>query len=66
MFYQSYSNILIKLRQPTIFEPDDIGNGYKPQKKVQNIWPTLYLYSWLSLEVYNSFICNLAQKWQVA
>ena len=23
--FQSYSNILVKLRQPTIFEPDDIA-----------------------------------------
>ena len=36
MFYQSYSNILIKLRQPAIFEPDDIGKSYIPQKKAMN------------------------------
>ena len=65
MFYQSYSNILIKLRQPAIFEPDDLGKSYLPQMKAQNIWPTLYLYSGLSFEVCNSFICHLAQKWQV-
>ena len=28
MFYQSHSNILIKHRQPVIFEPDDIGKSY--------------------------------------
>ena len=33
MFYQSYSRILIKLRQPAILEPDDIGKSYIPQKK---------------------------------
>ena len=65
MFYLSYSNILIKLRQPFIFEPDEIGKSYTPQKKAQNIWPTIYLYSGLSFEVYNSFLCHLAQKWQV-
>ena len=33
MFYQSYSNILIKLRQTAIFEPDDIWKSYILQKK---------------------------------
>ena len=65
MFYQSYSNILIKLRKPAIFEPDEVGKSYIPQKKAQNIWLTLYLYSGLSFEVYNSFLFHLAQKWQV-
>ena len=37
MFYQSYSNILIKLRQPAIFEPDDIRKKYIPKNKAQNI-----------------------------
>ena len=33
MFYQSYSNILLRLRQPAIFEPDDIGKSYIPKRK---------------------------------
>ena len=65
MFYQSNFNILIKLRQLATFEPDDIRKSYIPQKKAQNKWPILYLYLGLSLEVYNSFIRHLAQKWQV-
>ena len=36
MFYQSYSRIPVKLRQRTIFEPDDIGKSYIPQKKALN------------------------------
>ena len=37
MFYHSYSNILVKFRQPTIFEPDHIGKSYYlPQKKALN------------------------------
>ena len=35
MFHQAYSNILIKFRQPSIFELDDIGKSYTPQKKAQ-------------------------------
>ena len=62
MIHQSYSNTLIKLRQPFIFEPDDIRKSYLPQKKAQNIWPILYLYSGLSFEANNSFLCHLAQK----
>ena len=45
MFYQIYFNILIKIRQPTIFKPDDIGKSYIPKKKAQNIWSSMYLYS---------------------
>ena len=48
MFYQSYSNILIKLRQPATFEPDNIRKSYISQKKAQRIWPTMYLYSGFS------------------
>ena len=33
MLYQSYSNILVKLRPPTIFKQDDIGKSHIPQKK---------------------------------
>ena len=65
MFYQSYSNILVKLRQPAIFEPDDIGKSYIPQKKALNRVTGLAIHFGLSFEVYNSFICHLAQKWQV-
>ena len=65
MFYPPYSNILVKLRQPAIFEPDDIGKSYIPQKKALNSFLDIYLYSGLSFEVYNSFLCYLAQKWQV-
>ena len=36
MFYQSYSRIHIKLRQPAIFETDGIGKSYIPQKKALN------------------------------
>ena len=32
MFYQSYSNFLIKIWWPAIFEPVDIGKSYVPQK----------------------------------
>ena len=65
MFYQSYSNILIKLRQPTIFETDNVGKSYMPQKKALNRCRHLENYSELSFEVNNSFLCHLAQKWQV-
>ena len=51
MFHQAYSNILIKFRQPSIFELDELGKSCTPQKKAQNIWQTLYLYSWLSFDV---------------
>ena len=64
MSYWSYSNILVKLRQPAIFEPDDIGKSYIPQKKAQNRGTFVYFYSGLSCEVYDSFLCHLAQKWQ--
>ena len=64
MFYQSYSRILVKLRQPAILEPDDIGKSYIPQKKAQNRGTFVYLYSGHSFEVYDSFLCHLAQKWQ--
>ena len=37
MFYQSYSRILVKLRQPAILEPDDIGKSYITQKKALNV-----------------------------
>ena len=36
MFSQSSSNILVKFRQPAIFEPDDIGKSCIPQKKSLN------------------------------
>ena len=62
MFYQSYSRIPIKLRQPAILEPDDMGKSYLPQKKALNRGTFIYLYSGLSFEVYNSFLCHLAQK----
>ena len=65
MLYQSYSNILIKHRQSANFEPDDIGKSYVPQKKALNSFLDIYLYLGLSFEVYNSFLCHLAQKWQV-
>ena len=64
MLYQSYSNILIKLRQPAIFEPDDIGKSYIPQNKALNRGTGLFICFGLSFEVYNSFLCHLAQKWQ--
>ena len=63
MFYQSYSNILIKLRQPAIFETDDVGKSYISQKKALNRGRYLENYSELSFEVYDSFLCHLAQKW---
>ena len=44
MSYQSYSNILVRLRKTAIFEPDDIGKTFLA---AQNIWPTLYFYSGL-------------------
>ena len=65
MFYQSYSRIPVKLRQPTILEPDDIGKSYLPQKKALNRGTGLAICFGLSFEVYNSFLCHLAQKWQV-
>ena len=65
MFYLSYSGILVKLRQPAILEPDDIGKSYLPQKKALNKGRTKHLYSGLSFEVYNSFLCHLALKKQV-
>ena len=65
MFYWSYSNMLVKLRQPAIFEPDDIGKSHIPQKKALNKGRQKYLYFGLSFEVYNSFLCHLALKWQV-
>ena len=36
MFYQSYSNILIKLRQPAVFEPNDVRRSNIPKKKDLN------------------------------
>ena len=51
MFYQSYSNILIKLRQPAIFEPDDIWKSYIPQKKALNRVTGLAIHFGLSIEV---------------
>ena len=33
MFCQSYSNILMKLRQPAIFEPNDIWKSYNLNRK---------------------------------
>ena len=60
MFCQSYSNILIKLIQTVIFEPDDIGKTYIPQKKALNRGRYLENYSELSFEVHNSFLCHLA------
>ena len=36
MFYLSYSNILFKLRQPAIFEQDDVRKSYIPQKEALN------------------------------
>ena len=65
MFYWSYSRIPIKLRQPAILEPDDIGKSYLPQRKALNRGKGKNLYSGLSFEVYNSFLCHLALKWQV-
>ena len=65
MFYQSYSNILIKLGQPAVFEPDDIFESCIPLKKALNRGTFIYLYSGLSFEVNNSFLCHLALKWQV-
>ena len=53
-----------QIRQPAIFEPDDIGKNYKPQKKVLNRGTFIYLYSGLSFEV-NNFLYHLALKWQV-
>ena len=47
MFYQSYSNILIKLRQPAIYEPDDIGKSYVPQKKALNSFLDIYSAFWI-------------------
>ena len=63
MFYQSYSNILIKLRQPAIFEPDDIGKSYilksffkvglhmhtVPQNKINFQYITYFIVAKLSL-----------------
>ena len=47
MFYQSYSTIFAKLRQHAIFEPDNIGKSYIPQKKALRINTFIYLYSGL-------------------
>ena len=33
MLYQSYSNILIRLRKPAISEPDDIGKSIYLKRK---------------------------------
>ena len=65
MFYQSYSKILFKLRQPAISEPDNTWKSYLPQKKVLNRGTWFAVYFGLSFEVYNSFLCHLALKWQV-
>ena len=62
MFYQSYSRILARLRQPAILEPDDIGKSYIPQKKAQNRGTFVYLYLGLSFEVYDSFLDHFFQK----
>ena len=64
MFYQSYSRILVKLRQPAILEPDDVRKSYISQKKGLKRGRWKYLYSGLSFEVYNSLLCHLSQKWQ--
>ena len=53
MFYQSYSNILIKHRQSANFEPDAL-----------NSFLDIYLYSGLSFEVHNSFLPQLTWKWR--
>ena len=53
------------IRQPAIFEPDDIEKSYIPQRKALNRGIYQENYSGLSFEVYNSFLCHLAQKWQV-
>ena len=36
MFYQSYSRILFKLRQPANFEQDDVRKSCIPQKEALN------------------------------
>ena len=41
MSCQSYSNILVKLRQPAILEPDNTGKSYIPQKKALDIVTTV-------------------------
>ena len=64
MFYQLYSNILVRLRQPAIFEPDNIEKSYIPKKKALNRGTGLAICFGHSFEVYNSFICHLAKKWQ--
>ena len=63
IFYQSYSKIFVKLRQPAIFEPDDIRRSCIPQKKAQNRGTGLVICFALSYEVSNCFLCHLAQKW---
>ena len=65
MFHQSYSRILVELRQPAISEPDNIVKSYIPQKKALNRGRYLENYSELSFEAHNSFLCHLAQKWHV-
>ena len=61
MFYQLYSNILVRLRQPAIFEPDNIEKSYIPKKKALNRGTGLAICFGLPKK---SFICHLAQKWQ--
>ena len=65
MSYQSYSRILAKLRQSAVLDPGDIGKSDIPQKKALNRGTLIYLYSGLSFEVYNSFLCHLDLKWQL-
>ena len=54
-----------QIRHPAIFEPDEIGKTYIPQKKALNRSSFIYLYSGVSFKVHNSFLCHLAWKWQV-
>ena len=54
-----------QVKQTAIFEPDDIGKSHIPQKNALNKGRQKYLYFGLSFEVYNSFLCHLALKWQV-
>ena len=49
MFDKSYSNILIKLRQPVSFEPDDLGKSYIPQKRAKRRKNWLKIWNWEEL-----------------
>ena len=59
MFYKSYTRILIKLRQPAILEPDDIGKTYKPPKKARIRCTFIYPYSGLYFEAQYVYVDQL-------